>query len=297
MRQLEERVPLAPRSSFRVGGTARWFAEPANRTELLAVLEEARATGRTVTLLGGGTNTLFDDGELESVVVSTKKLQDVEIDPDGRRFECGPGVPTSRAIRTALKMRASGFEGFCGIPGSIGGAVFGNAGGATGGIGQIIDAVEVVEPDGRVHWLDGAEIPWRYRSSGLGDRIIARVRFRLSPGDPDRIRERTLEVFSRKAETQPLSARSAGCVFRNPDGQSAGRLIEEAGLKGLRVGGAVVSPCHANFVVNEEGATAADIRELVSIVRERVFDAAGIRLEREVGGPGWRARETGEGTP
>lgn len=284
---IRERVALGHRSSLGVGGTARWWVEPSGVFELRERLNELRERGIGWFVLGGGTNTLFAAGEYPGAVVSMRRLVGAELDTEQHELWCEAGLPLTRAIRLSIRAGLEGIERFAGIPGTIGGAVFGNAGGAGVGIGSVVRAVEVVDERGDLRWIDRDALPWEYRSSGLGrgsrsQPVITRIRLALTPSTPEAVQGRAREYLDRKRSTQPLSAKSAGCMFRNPVGDSAGRLIELSGLKGSRCGDAMVSPQHANFIVNVGAATPEEVESLIARVQESVFERHGVRLEREV---------------
>ena len=279
---IESMVELAPWTQYGIGGTARYFCAPRSESELIEVLRFRHRADLPSLILGGGTNTLVSDECFDGLVIVTTAGHDSSQFEDGRA-EVTAGTSLASLIGPTIRRGWQGLEGFVGIPGTIGGAVWGNAGGVSGGIGTWVEAIRVLEPDGVAHWISGETLPWSYRYSGLGDRAITSVRLRLEPGhDPRSLKKRAREIFQGKRDSQPLSARSAGCVFRNPPGESAGRLIEAAGLKGMAEGGARVSDHHANFIVNEGDATASDVEALIGRVRDRVRQAFGIELEREI---------------
>ena len=233
-------------------------------------------------LLGGGSNTLFTRDYLDAAVLLTKQIRGAETAGTLIRATCGTSLPG--LIRLAERSGLGGLETFAGIPGTVGGAVFGNAGGPRGGstVGQLVRRARVVEPDGRVRWRDRADLGLTYRHSELQGCLVLDVELELSRDEIARLKLVRQEVSARKANVQPLWARSAGCTFRNPSGESAGRLLDELGLKGHRRGGAVVSGHHANFIVNEGGATPADVLGLMEEIRERVREARGIDLHTEL---------------
>jgi UDP-N-acetylmuramate dehydrogenase len=275
-------APLAPWTGYRTGGVARRLAVPRDETEFLDVLRARECERIPCFILGGGTNTLVADDSFDGLVIATVACAAVRQLGDGR-IEAEAGATLRSLIGRAIRSGWRGLEGFVGIPGTIGGAVWGNAGGAAGGIAPLVEAVRLVDRDGVPEWVDGESLPWRYRHSGIGDRAILVVRLRLAPGaSPSELRAAAGAVFSRKRSTQPLAARSAGCVFRNPPGESAGRLIEAAGLKGASLGDARVSTRHANFIVNEGNATSEQISGLIERIRARVAAEFGIWLEREI---------------
>jgi UDP-N-acetylmuramate dehydrogenase len=202
----------------------------------------------------------------------------------GDTLRAGAGAALPGLIRLAERHGLAGLEAFAGIPGTVGGAVAGNAGGPpnTPAVGDLCARVRLLEPDGHVAWYDQDRLALRYRHADLRGAVILQVELQLRGGDPDQLRSARQTATRKKASTQPLDARSAGCFFRNPPGESAGRLIDGLGLEGLRRGGASVSTIHANFLVNDGDATPDDVIDLAQEIRRRVHDAKGIELEPEV---------------
>ncbi len=275
-------VDLAKSSNYRTGGVARWFIQPTVEQDFVDAIEFARRENLPWFVIGGGTNTLIQDEVFEGVVISTKKYEARAVGGFGL-IHALAGTTLRTLIGASITAGLEGLETFIGIPGTIGGAVWGNAGGPGGGIAPLVESMRVLEPDGTIRWIPGAKLPWAYRSSGLADRTVLEVRLRLAAGfRKDELRARALDLYDQKKRTQPLHARSAGCVFRNPPGDRAGRLIEAAGCKGKQLGGARVSDRHANFIVNEGGATAAEITRLIEEVRLSVANQFGIWLRREI---------------
>lgn len=288
----ERDAPLATCSGYRTGGTARWLASPASVEEFQEVVRFCRDEGVPRLVLGGGTNTLIADGRYDGVIVSTQRWTGIK-DLGGGRLRVRAGSSLRGLIGRAVHLGYAGLQGLIGIPGTVGGAIWGNAGGASRAgsslateerwISRWVESLIVLDEQGRESSLRGAELPWGYRFSGLGPRIVLEAILALEPGgDAGALKRETRRLFLRKEETQPLRAASAGCVFRNPPGESAGRLIERAGLKGSRIGGALVSERHANFIVNDRGATSRDIEALIERVRRVVRREHGIELEREI---------------
>lgn len=276
------RVLLAPMTSLGIGGPAEALLETAEvekLSKLLAELEKWKIPWR---VLGGGTNVLVADEGVPGVVI---RLLPTEPHPDGKnRLRAGAGAFLCRAAQTARAQNLSGLEFGVGIPGTVGGAVIMNAGTGGGKIADILETVVLIEPGKNPAEIPGAECGLAYRSSSLrgGRKIVLEAVFRLRKGSPAQIAAAETAERHRRARTQPRGVRSAGCFFCNPPGERAGRLIEAAGFKGAREGGASVSSRHANFLLNESGATAADFRALADRVREGVLEACGIRLEPEV---------------
>lgn len=275
-------APLAGYTTLRVGGQARFFVAPRTTSEAIHAQRTFQRLGVPIVLLGGGSNTLFTRDYLDAAVLLTKQIRGAETAGTLIRATCGTSLPG--LIRLAERSALGGLETFAGIPGTVGGAVFGNAGGPRGGntVGQLVRRARVVEADGRVRWRERSDLGLTYRHSELQGCLVLDVELELSNDETERLKLVRQEVSARKAAVQPLWARSAGCTFRNPSGGSAGRLLDELGLKGHRRGGAVVSGHHANFIVNEGGATPADVLGLMEEIRERVRAARGIDLHTEL---------------
>lgn len=275
-------VSLARHCTLRAGGRARFFAAPASEAEAIFVARTLQRRGVPFVPLGGGSNTLFTSERFDGAVLLTRRLRAARRIGSGLRAEAGASLPA--LIHLAERAGLGGLERFAGIPGTIGGAVFGNAGGPPGtpAVGDRVRRVRVLEPEGAVVWRGREELGLRYRGSDLADCLVLSVDLELVPDEPARLRAVRREVLLRKASAQPLGAWSAGCTFRNPSGESAGRIIDLLGLKGARVGDAEVSVHHGNFIVNRGTARPADILELMDLVRARVFAARGITLEPEL---------------
>ncbi|MHC5010345.1 MAG: UDP-N-acetylmuramate dehydrogenase [Planctomycetota bacterium] len=276
---------MARRTSLRVGGAPEYLFEPATEAEAAEVLALCRDRRIPTRYLGGGYNVLVHDAALEGAVVATRRLRHFQVLED--RLKVGAGYSFTTLVRHAVRLGVPVLPGCPGIPGSVGGAVFMNAGGRFGTVGEALLAVTGLDPEGRPFTRRIREGDLGYRWSVFEGCLVTGAVFRRDPGrDPAAQQALFDRALAWKRETQPLGARSAGCMFKNPDGplgaRSAGRLIDEAGLKGLRVGGAAVSRLHANFIINEGGATSADVQALIDLVRERVHAVHGLELELEV---------------
>jgi len=267
-------VPLARFTSIEIGGWSREFHVPADLDELREILA---TVGNRPFILGGGTNTLFPDGEFARPVISLQRLNRYEV--MGDRV-----VRLGRLIQISIHEGLSGLEGLVGIPGTAGGAVMMNAGGGGWSFGDCVEELGLIPLyGGPPRTVKGSDVAWGYRTANLRDCIVAWALLRLRADSRDKVRERVCRFIRRKALTQPLGERSAGCVFRNPPGNVAARLIEQLGLKGMRCGGATVSERHANFIVNASGmARCDDVKYLLEEVRGRVASSFGIRLETEI---------------
>lgn len=281
-------VPLATATSFHIGGPAEYFIEPQSIEELVALLGRCASEGVRVRVLGGGSNVLASDRGVSGAVFRLAKMRRVA--RSGSRVTCEAGVPLPGLLRLAERWGLSGLEALVGIPGTVGGAIAMNAGGKHGCIASVLRSVTTVDRHGLVHERPGAKLNPGYRQMRLHGEVVVGATLQLVEKPRSEIAEARTRILSEKARTQPLAAWSAGCVFRNPGGTSggassqlaAGKLIDLAKMKGQRVGGAVVSPKHANFIINEGGATAKDVHTLIRNIRRRVREAFGIDLKLEI---------------
>jgi UDP-N-acetylmuramate dehydrogenase len=275
---------FAELTSLRVGGEIDWLFVPETEMEAAAVvgaLEEAELPWR---VLGAGSNVLADDREHRYVVVSTREVKG-QAEFDGERVSVSAGFSLPRLCVEAARHGLSGIEGLGGIPGTVGGALWMNAGAYGHEIGQVVETVRVAR-GGEVVEVPGSEVKWDYRHTSFKEgELLLGCTLKLQTGDPEAIKARMEEAKQKRFATQPHGARSAGCFFKNPPGSglSTGKMIDEMGMKGERRGGAVVSPVHANFIVTEgEGASASDAYALAEEIRERFRREHGIELEYEV---------------
>ena len=284
--------PMCKHSSFRVGGPASWYIIPADETEAAGLIRYLHNNGLEYYVIGNGTNLLVSDTGYEGAIIdlgrhdgtSFTMLGIDEDREDGILFDCGAGCLMSAVGSLAAKYGAEGFEPLSGIPGCIGGAVIMNAGAFGAEIADLIYSVKAISKNGELRSFRKDELRFGYRYSSLGEEgyIVARAELLFKKGDPEAIRQRMEEISARRKEKQPLDYPSAGSTFKRPEGDFAGRLIEEAGLRGYRIGGAMVSEKHCGFIINYDHATAADIYALIQEVRSRVEDKSGILLEPEV---------------
>jgi UDP-N-acetylmuramate dehydrogenase len=282
---LRQMVPLADYTTLKIGGPAEFFYEPQRPEDLAAVLTRLEREEMPVRLLGGGANTLAPDGGVPGAVIHTGTLR--RIFREGDCLRAWPGVTLPQLVRTALLAGLSGLDRLVGVPGQVGGGLAMNAGSASWGLWDEVEEVSVWEPGGVVRRLLPSDIGPGYRDGRLRGRVILEALFRLRPEAPAALKARQDEYLRAKNATQPVTLSSAGCAFKNPPGDSAGRLVDAAGLKGARLGGAEISSVHANFIVNRGaaagcGASAADVRGLVERAEREVFRQFGIRLEREL---------------
>ena len=276
--------PLAPKTWLRVGGPAQHFAEPTNREQLRALVARCEEVGVGCRLLGGGSNLLVRDEGVSGLVVRLPKEHwgRVEIDAASGTVVADCGAPLSHLVAETVKAGLAGLETLVGIPGTVGGALHGNSGGRHADVGSVCESVEVMTRTGEVLTRTRDELSFGYRRSSLDELCLLSATFSLRPADPGALADRARKTWILKKSSQPLSHQSAGCVFMNPRGQSAGDLIERAGLKGTRVGGAEVSDRHGNFIVTGEGAKSADVLRLIDLCRDTVRQRAGVDLEVEL---------------
>lgn len=280
----EKDVPLARHISFRVGGSARRIAFPKNGEQLILLLTFAADCGARPFVMGNGTNLLFPDEGVERLVVCTKEMNDLTLGEDGSTVRADCGVSLARLATFACQHGLAGLEFAHGIPGSVGGGIYMNAGAYGGELCQVAVETTALLPDGSIWTAKGEAQGFSYRHSAMQEKnaLVLHSRFRLTPGDPARIVARMRELAERRRGSQPLELPSAGSTFKRPVGGYAAALIDSAGLKGRGVGRAAVSEKHAGFVVNLGGATAADVLATMELVQRRVYEESGIRLEPEV---------------
>lgn len=276
--------PLAKHTSFRIGGAAEAMAFPKNRQELKRIYQVCNALKHTPRLLGAGTNVLAPDEGVPGLVVCMKDGMDGLERLDDTHIRCMAGVTLARAAVYAAGQGLGGMEFAHGIPGTVGGGVYMNAGAYGGEIAGICSEVDILEKDGTFTTVSGAQAGFSYRHSSFQQRdcVILSATFSLIPMDEGEIRARMQDLMQRRRASQPLDLPSAGSAFKRPVGGYAAALIDQAGLRGFCVGGAGVSQKHAGFVVNLGGATAADVKAVLSQVSERVLAATGISLEPEI---------------
>ena len=281
---LKYNEPMSSHTSFRIGGAAEVMAFPKSRKELSDLLKLAASLGVKPRILGAGTNVLAPDEGLKGIVICLKDCLDgIEL-LEGNRIRVMAGVTMTRAAVFAANHGLSGLEFAHGIPGTVGGGVYMNAGAYGGEICQVCESVEAMDLQGNVRTLSCEEMQFSYRHSVLedsGDIVISAI-FRLEEKSSEEVKAKMKELMAKRSASQPLDLPSAGSAFKRPVGGYAAALIDGAGLKGYQVGGAAISTKHAGFAVNVGSATAADVQELLKQVSDAVFEKSGIRLEPEV---------------
>lgn len=288
--EIRENEPMSEHCSFKIGGPARLMLLPSSAEEAASALAILRSSGAQVLIVGSCTNLLIpDEGYPGAVVRMSKPASSMEL-LDAARIRAQAGATLNALAVFAARHGLTGLEFAHGIPGSVGGGVAMNAGAYGGEMRDVLESAEYVDADGVISTLSGDALGLSYRHSAFSDtdKLITSAVFRLTPGDGEAVRARMNELIEKRRASQPLDMPSAGSTFKRPKTGYAAALIDEAGLKGLRVGGAMVSTKHAGFVVNAGGATYSDVIELMREVRRRVYEFSGVLLEPEVKiiGPG-----------
>ena len=285
-------VPLGPMTWYGVGGHADILIRPLTVDALSTLVKRCRRTGTPLHILGSGANLLVSDAGVDGVVITldSPAFKEIRFEPhrDATLLRAMAGADMAKTLNETVRRGFGGLVQMAGIPASIGGAIRMNAGGAFGSIGDTVHSVTCISRKGDVVTYPATELTFGYRRSNIPDPIIISASFLLHDDDPVELRHRVKEIFAYKKSTQPLAEHSAGCAFKNPvdpvseDRVSAGMLIDRAGLKGFRIGSAVVSDQHANFLTVDPGGQADDLIRLMEIVQAKVYAHAGIELEREV---------------
>ena len=279
---------LAGHTTFKIGGPAAFWCAPRNAAELRRILQHCRAQGVRVYLLGNGSNTLFDDAGFDGAVVDMRGLNEMkasDADTDLVRITAGAGQTLGRLCSKAQTLGLTGLEFACGIPGTVGGAVYMNAGAYGGELKDVLESVTFLDSDLQLRTLPAADLKMGYRTSLFEenhDWCILSATVVLRHGDGAVVLARMQELLGRRKDKQPLEWPSAGSTFKRPQGAFAGKLIEECGLRGFTVGGAQISEKHCGFVINRGGATCADVVALTEQVRQIVEARTGFVLEREI---------------
>jgi UDP-N-acetylmuramate dehydrogenase len=291
--RVQRHVPLAPMTTFKVGGPADLFLETQGEGDIIDALKIAHACGVKVTILGGGSNVLIADGGIRGLVIRPKGGA---VAPIGDRLvKADAAVTINGLVRWTIKRGYAGLEAWAGTPGTVGGAIYGNAHWKTINIGDLVESVRLAKADGTLLQAPADRMEFEYDYSRLKrtGEIVLWAAFRVTPGgDPNALRSVARESLAFRKRTQPLESPSAGCIFMNPDRirdkvpdgipPSAGALVDRAGLKGVASKGARVSPTHANFIINDGSASAADIRNLIERCRDAVRQQFGVSLRNEI---------------
>jgi UDP-N-acetylmuramate dehydrogenase len=282
---IQPQFSLAALTSYRVGGEAQWYVAPKNREQLLASFEWGQRQALPLMVLGAGSNLLISDRGIQGLVVSTRHLRHHHFEEENGRFTAAAGEPIARLAWKAAKRGWRGLEWAVGIPGTIGGAVVMNAGAHQQSTADSLVNALVLAPDGQLKTYSREELNFSYRTSILQGKplLVLEATFQLRPGfDREQVMADTTHNLNQRKDSQPYDKPSCGSVFRNPYPQAAGRLIEQLGLKGYRIGGAEVSQRHANFILNTKNAKAEDIFNLIHYIQAQVEAHCSLLLEPEV---------------
>jgi UDP-N-acetylenolpyruvoylglucosamine reductase len=274
--------PTSRLTTVGTGGPARWFARPERAEELSPILAWARGQGLPLAVVGLGSNLLVADAGYDGLVLRLAG-ELARVEQDGERIVCGGGAALAVVVRRSQEWALAGVEFACAIPGTAGGAVRMNAGAYGSEMSDVLAQARVIGSGGE-RTGGPADLGMRYRRSNVAaDEVVAEAVLRLAPGEPEQIRQRVRDFQGRRREAQPAKVRTFGSVWKNPEGDlSAGRILERCGLKGYRIGGARISPVHANFIENTGDATSADVVALMAEARRRALDEFGVTLEHEV---------------
>jgi UDP-N-acetylmuramate dehydrogenase len=273
--------PLDKHTTFRIGGNAQYWAEPKDTRQLAHLVAWCREHKKRVRIIGSGSNILVPDRGVSGIVVKLSSASFRTIERSGARITVGAGMPLAGLVSFCVRSGLSGVEFLSGIPGTVGGAIAGNAGTKDMSIGDLVEFVDIMDYNGQVKRMD-RNLEFSYRSSNLSGCVILQARLKLVNRDKKAIRRIISGYVSSRRASQGAGWRSAGCCFKNPDGDSAGRLIDACGFKGARCGSAVVSQRHANFILNDGGAKASDVMALMRRISRKVKKRYGIRLEPEI---------------
>ena len=274
---------LKEHTTFKVGGECRFFLTPATEEELKLCMDIVKRDNLKYYILGKGSNILADDRGYDGVIISTVCLNN-DIKHEGTVIEASAGMGLDKISDYAMENSLTGFEFACGIPGSLGGAIVMNAGAYGGEMSHVLMEVKVLCVDGNIKWKDVSELELGYRKSNIlaNKEIVLAAKLKLAYGNRDEIRAQIEDLNNRRSEKQPLEYPSAGSTFKRPEGYFAGKLIDDAGLRGFRLGGAAVSQKHCGFVINYDNASSDDIKNLIEHIKANVYEKFGVKLECEV---------------
>ena len=279
---VETDYPLAKRTWYGLGGAADYFIRPKSVKQLKEVVRRCTKNNIRIYAMGFGSNLLISDKGLRGAVIKLEAEQFSQIEFDGIDVTAWAGAELSKLVLMCVEKGLSGIEALTGIPGSVGGAVKMNAGGNFGDFGSAVETVTLMDSDGNVFEKRKPELVFDYRRTNITAKFILSARLKLNESDSEQIMRTVKEIWIYKKNNQPLNTKNSGCIFRNPQGGSAGALIDRAGLKGLQIGGAVVSEKHANFIIAEKGCTSSDVMKLIEAIKQKVKEQFDVELELEV---------------
>ncbi|MEK7996089.1 MAG: UDP-N-acetylmuramate dehydrogenase [Planctomycetota bacterium] len=279
---VETDYPLAKRTWYGLGGPAEYFIRPQTTEQLKRVVQRCTENGLRMYVMGFGSNLLIKDEGVRGAVIKLEAEPFTHIEFHGHEVTASAGAELSKLVLTCVEKGLSGVEALTGIPGSVGGAVRMNAGGNFGDFGAVVETVTLMDKGGKVFEKRKPELVFDYRQVNITAKFILNARLKLNAADPEQVLRTVKEIWIYKKNSQPLNTKNAGCIFKNPAGASAGALIDKAGLKGLRIGGAVVSDKHANFILAENGCTSRDVTSLIEIIKQKVKEQFDVELELEI---------------
>lgn len=279
---VETNYPLAKHTWYGLGGPADYFIKPKTVKHLKDVVRRCNENNIRIYVMGFGSNLLISDEGLRGAVIKLDSEQFKQIEFDGEEVTAWAGTELSKLVLTCVEKGLSGIEALTGIPGSVGGAVKMNAGGNFGDFGAVVESVRLMDSEGNVFEKSKPELEFDYRRTNITAKFILNARLKLNTSDPEQIMRTVKEIWIYKKNNQPLNTRNSGCIFKNPRGVSAGALIDRAGLKGLQIGGAVVSEKHANFIIAKKGCTSRDVKRLIEAIKQRVKEKFDTELELEI---------------
>jgi UDP-N-acetylmuramate dehydrogenase len=279
---VETDYPLSKSTWYGLGGPADYLIRPKTVEQLKTAVKLCNENNIPIYVLGLGSNLLISDEGLRAAVIKLDAKDFAKTHFEDEQITAGAGAELSEVVLTCVKKGLSGIESLTGIPGSIGGAIKMNAGGNFGDIGAAVESVTLMNSQGEVFEKSKPELVFDYRNTNIQAQFILNAKMNLGEGDPEQIMQTVKEIWIYKKNSQPLNTRNCGCIFKNPRGVSAGALIDRAGLKGLQIGGAIVSDKHANFINAEKGCKSRDVVRLIEAVKERVKEHFDIDLELEI---------------
>ncbi len=279
---VEKDYPLGQSTWFGLGGNADYLVQPQNTDQLADVVKRCSENSVPVKVLGFGSNLLVQDKGVKGAVIKLSGSDFAGIEFNGEILKVGAGAELNKIVLDCVRKGLGGIEMLGGIPGSVGGAVRMNAGGHLGDFGSSVESVTMMDNEGRIFEKAKPELSFDYRSSNITAKFILGAEVKLSEADPQQLLKVVKEVWIYKKNTQPLNTRNAGCVFKNPRGMSAGAMIDRAGLKGEKIGGAVVSEKHANFIVAQDDCKSSDVTALIEKIRKKVKEKFDVQLELEI---------------
>lgn len=279
---VETKHPLAKETWYGLGGPADYFIRPESTEQLAMVVKRCNENKVPIYVLGYGSNLLVSDEGVRGAVIQLKSDNFSQIKFVKEQVIAGAGVELSRLLLTCAKKGLSGLEALTGIPGSVGGAVRMNSGGTFGDIGTVVESVTLMDKDGKVSEKKKPELQFDYRQANIMAKFILEAKINMTAGDPEQITKTIKENWVYKKNNQPLNTINSGCIFKNPPGMSAGAMIDRTGLKGLQIGGAIVSEKHANFFIAQKGCTSRDVMRLIETVKEKVQKQFNVELELEI---------------